>query len=138
MAVLDAVQRTPQLLSYLQTRLDQDLRPGSFVLTGSQQFGLLSGVTQSLAGSGWPGATPALPHGRRNLPPRARTGELLFRGAYPPLSLIATWRPADWPADSTSATYVEQDSCASRITVRDLSAVQSVPQAVRRRCAANF
>ena len=49
-AVLDEVQRVPDLFSYLQTRVDQDLRPGLFVLSGSQQFGVLSQVTQSLAG----------------------------------------------------------------------------------------
>jgi len=49
-AVLDEVQRAPQLFSYLQTYVDANLRPGMFVLTGSQQFGLLSGIAQSLAG----------------------------------------------------------------------------------------
>ena len=49
-AVLDEVQRAPELLSYLQTRVDSDGRLGLFLLTGSQQLGLLSGVTQSLAG----------------------------------------------------------------------------------------
>ena len=44
------MQRAPLLFSYLQTRVDQDLRPGSFILTGSQQFGLLSGISQTLAG----------------------------------------------------------------------------------------
>lgn len=49
-AVLDEVQRTPELLSYLQARVDADGRMGLFLLTGSQQFGLMSGITQSLAG----------------------------------------------------------------------------------------
>ncbi len=49
-AVLDEVQRCPELLSYLQTMVDADRRMGLFILTGSQQFGLLSGITQSLAG----------------------------------------------------------------------------------------
>jgi len=48
--VLDEVQRCPDILSYLQTTVDKDGRMGLFILTGSQQFGLLSGVTQSLAG----------------------------------------------------------------------------------------
>ena len=48
--VLDEVQRAPELLSYLQTRVDADGRMGLFLLTGSQQFGLMSGITQSLAG----------------------------------------------------------------------------------------
>jgi predicted AAA+ superfamily ATPase len=49
-AILDEVQRCPELFSYLQTRLDQAKRKGLFVLTGSQYFNLLSGITQSLAG----------------------------------------------------------------------------------------
>jgi uncharacterized protein len=49
-AVLDEVQRCPEILSYLQTIVDADGRMGLFILTGSQQFGLLSGITQSLAG----------------------------------------------------------------------------------------
>jgi uncharacterized protein len=47
---LDEVQRCPEILSYLQTLVDKDGRTGLFVLTGSQQFGLMSGITQSLAG----------------------------------------------------------------------------------------
>ena len=48
--VLDEVQRAPELISYLQTHVDYDGRMGLFLLTGSQQFGLLSGISQSLAG----------------------------------------------------------------------------------------
>ena len=49
-AVLDEVQRVPELLSYLQTDVDRDDRPGRFVLTGSQQLLLRSQVVQTLAG----------------------------------------------------------------------------------------
>jgi len=49
-AVLDEVQRVPELLSYLQEEVDRDPRPGRFVLTGSANFGLMQSVTQSLAG----------------------------------------------------------------------------------------
>lgn len=49
-AVLDEVQRCPDLLSYLQGIVDEDGRMGLFILTGSQQFGLLSNISQSLAG----------------------------------------------------------------------------------------
>ena len=48
-AVLDEVQRAPEVLSYLQGRVDAAQRAGEFVVTGSQQFGLMSGITQSLA-----------------------------------------------------------------------------------------
>jgi len=49
-AVFDEAQRAPELFSYLQAMVDEDRRPGRFVLTGSQQFGLFSRITQSLAG----------------------------------------------------------------------------------------
>ena len=48
--VVDEAQRSPKLFSYLQTIADESRKPGRFVLTGSQQFGLLSGISQSLAG----------------------------------------------------------------------------------------
>ena len=49
-AILDEVQRTPQLASYLQRMVDDDPRPGRFILTGSQHLGLVQSVSQSLAG----------------------------------------------------------------------------------------
>ncbi len=49
-AILDEIQRAPELTSYLQGLIDQHPVPGRFVLTGSQQFELMRGVTQSLAG----------------------------------------------------------------------------------------
>ena len=50
-AVFDEAQRWPALFSHLQGLVDADRAPGRFILTGSQQFGLLAGVTQSLAGN---------------------------------------------------------------------------------------
>jgi hypothetical protein len=44
-ALLDEVQRAPELLSYLQGMVDEDPRPGRFVLTGSQQLDVLAGVS---------------------------------------------------------------------------------------------
>ena len=49
-AVLDEVQRCPDIFSYLQTIVDAQSRQGLFVLTSSQQFGFLANITQSLAG----------------------------------------------------------------------------------------
>ncbi len=48
--IIDEVQRVPDLLSYIQTKVDQDDRPGQYVLTGSQNFLLMEKVSQSLAG----------------------------------------------------------------------------------------
>ena len=49
-AVLDEVQRVPELFSYLQGILDEKNKPGLFILTGSQNFLLMESITQSLAG----------------------------------------------------------------------------------------
>ena len=49
-AILDEIQRVPQLVSYLQPLVDERQRPGQFILTGSQQFEVMTTITQSLAG----------------------------------------------------------------------------------------
>ena len=48
--IFDEIQRVPELLSYIQTRVDEDRRPGQYVLTGSHQPMLGESVSQSLAG----------------------------------------------------------------------------------------
>lgn len=48
--ILDEIQRAPDLLSYIQTIVDMDNRPGQFILTGSQQFEVMNTISQSLAG----------------------------------------------------------------------------------------
>lgn len=48
--ILDEIQRAPELLSYLQERVDQGGGNGQFVLTGSHQLELRAAITQSLAG----------------------------------------------------------------------------------------
>ena len=49
-AIFDEIQRSPELPSYLQGAVDANPTPGQFILTGSQQFELMTQVTQSLAG----------------------------------------------------------------------------------------
>jgi predicted AAA+ superfamily ATPase len=49
-AILDEIQHVPDLLSYIQTSVDEDPTPGRFVLTGSQNFLLMGKVSQTLAG----------------------------------------------------------------------------------------
>lgn len=48
--IFDEVQRVPQLLSYIQTRVDGDKIKAQFILTGSHQLELGAAITQSLAG----------------------------------------------------------------------------------------
>lgn len=122
-AVFDEAQRWPDLFSHLQGMVDQDRTPGRFVLTGSQQFGLLAGVTQSLAGR--VGVTHLLPLALSELPVtkrRERTvDELLQRGGYPAL-YAQKMEITDWFA-SYVATYVERD-VRQVLRIQDLSSFQ--------------
>ncbi len=49
-AVLDEIQRVPELLSWIQVRVDEHKTAGEFILTGSHQFELNRHISQSLAG----------------------------------------------------------------------------------------
>ncbi len=121
--VLDEIQRAPELLSYLQTRVDADGRMGLFLLTGSQQFGLLSGVTQSLAGR-----TAFLELLPLSLHELAAAGivppgidDALLAGGYPALYDRALL-PRDWfPAYVTA--YLERD-VRQLVQVQNLDAFQ--------------
>jgi hypothetical protein len=121
-AVLDEVQRCPSLLSWLQQRVDENRRMGEFVLTGSAQFDLMAGMTQSLAGR--VGRVELLPLsgvelGEQRLPWQLET--LLWRGGYPAL-YDRDLDPADWFANYV-ATYLERD-VRQLVAVRDLSPFQ--------------
>jgi predicted AAA+ superfamily ATPase len=122
-AIFDEAQRWPELFSHLQGLVDADRRPGRYVLTGSQQFGLLSGVTQSLAGR--VGLTRLLPLSLAEIPPAAiaslKLDDLMLRGLYPALHAQAI-APADWYA-SYVATYVERD-VRQMLNIQDLSSFQ--------------
>lgn len=122
-AILDEVQRCPDLLSYLQGVVDKRRRMGAFVLTGSQQFGLLSGITQSLAGR--VGLVQLLPFSiaelksARKLP--ADPDRLLLQGGYPPI-YDRQLSPADWFPNYVN-TYIERD-VRQVLAVRDLTLFQ--------------
>ena len=110
-AVLDEVQRAPALMSYLLGVADAAPAMGRFVLTGSQQFGLMDGISQSLAGR--VGLLTLLPLSQPELTAgdggSATLEQRLWRGGYP--ALHAAHRqpePAHWFA-AYVATYVERD-----------------------------
>ncbi|MFQ3547889.1 MAG: AAA family ATPase, partial [Termitinemataceae bacterium] len=48
--ILDEIQAVPEVFTYLKTAVDADPRPGKYIVTGSQQFSLIAGITESLAG----------------------------------------------------------------------------------------
>jgi predicted AAA+ superfamily ATPase len=121
--ILDEAQRAPQLFSYLQSFVDAELVPGKYVLTGSQQLGLLSGITQSLAGR--VGLVQLLPFAMNELDVVDKlpgdVDRLMLTGMYPPL-YDREVTPADWfPAYVN--TYIERD-VRQLINVRDLSVFQ--------------
>ena len=48
--IIDEAQRVPDLFSYIQTNVDESGKMGQYILSGSQNFHLMQGITQSLAG----------------------------------------------------------------------------------------
>lgn len=48
--LIDEIQYAPELLPYIKMAVDRNREPGLFWLTGSQQFHLMKGVSESLAG----------------------------------------------------------------------------------------
>lgn len=83
-AVLDEIQRTPELFSYLQGIVDKNKKI-HFVLSGSQNFLLLENISQSLAGRA--AILKLLPFSiselqKKKLVPTSYE-ELIFTGMYP-------------------------------------------------------
>jgi hypothetical protein len=107
-AVLDEIQHVPDLLSYLQTLVDADPRPGRFVLTGSQNLSLMSAVSQTLAGRA--AVATLLPFSLREAyapgtePP---LWETVHRGFYP--RVLSTPLPPSETLSFYVATYLERD-----------------------------
>jgi len=48
--LIDEIQYAPQLLPVIKMAVDAERRPGAFWLTGSQQFQMMKGVSETLAG----------------------------------------------------------------------------------------
>jgi hypothetical protein len=48
--LIDEIQYAPGLLPYIKMEVDRNHKPGLFWLTGSQQFHMMKGVSESLAG----------------------------------------------------------------------------------------
>ena len=108
-AILDEVQRAPDLLSYLQGIIDDDPTPGRWILSGSQNLSLLASVGQSLAGRTEVHHLLPLTHGeivRFDRHPSSLE-ETLLAGGYPRI-FDRELDPADW-LRSYVATYLERD-----------------------------
>ena len=124
--ILDEVQRVPDLFSYIQVLVDEHRDwTGRFILTGSHNFLLLQGLSQSLAGRC--AVLHLLPFSLAELmgrppvsldtlgrtiprdpqPPRTGLMETLFTGFYPRIH-DKRLPPRDWLAGYYQ-TYVERD-----------------------------
>jgi predicted AAA+ superfamily ATPase len=119
------VQRTPDLFSYIQIIVDQEDRPGQFILTGSQNFLLLNSISQTLAGRcavfhllpfaldellGTPSFPvsdfgSSFPNEREK--PDKNLNDLLFKGFYPRIH-DKKLDPQDWLRNYYQ-TYIERD-----------------------------
>lgn len=107
--VLDEAQRAPELFSYLQEELDRATGPGRYILTGSQRFGMMEKITQSLAGR--IGMATLLPFSLSELDQGGYSGdrlnEVLWKGGYPPI-FDQGIEPPLW-LDAYITTYIERD-----------------------------
>jgi predicted AAA+ superfamily ATPase len=118
-ALLDEVQRVPDLLSYIQVEVDAHRTAGRYVLTASQQFQLSEGISQSLAGR--TALLRLLPFSLaeiRHHYPQLSLNETLFRGFYPRI-LDAALSPPQALGDYVE-TYVQRD-LRLMVGVRDLT-----------------
>jgi predicted AAA+ superfamily ATPase len=104
-AILDEIQNTPDLFSYIQSVVDEN-RQSQFILTGSSNFLLLEKISQTLAGR--TAILNLLPFSLEELRPGPEPYEsLIFKGQYPRI-----YDRAIDPIDFYPAyiqTYVERD-----------------------------
>ncbi len=119
-AIIDEVQRVPDIISYIQTIVDNRKKDGMFILTGSQQFELMEQISQSLAGR--TALVRLLPFTLNEaysaFPDLPSVDEVLYRGFFP--------RIFDKKLDPTEAmqfyvnTHIEGD-LRRLINIKDLS-----------------
>jgi uncharacterized protein len=111
-AIVDEIQNVPELLNYIRARVDaQPERKGRWLITGSQDFGLMRGVSESMAGRA--AVLQLLP-----LSTQESSKVSQFLGGYP--EVLARPRTASLWFQSYLQTYLERD--VRHISqIRDLS-----------------
>ena len=131
--ILDEIQKTPKLLSYIQIEVDENPQLGRFVITGSQNILLNHQVNQTLAGR--VALMTLLPLSIEELRLASRlpstAEEAIFQGFYPRIYNNSA-DPLIF-AESYIRTYVERD-------VRDVQRIDSLLdfQKFMRLCAARI
>jgi predicted AAA+ superfamily ATPase len=83
--IIDEIQYAPEILPYIKINVDKKRENGKFILTGSQTFNVMAGITESLAGRA--GLLELLPFSFDELGDRPREPKAcydqMFRGFYP-------------------------------------------------------
>ncbi|MBI2411435.1 MAG: ATP-binding protein [Candidatus Kerfeldbacteria bacterium] len=122
-AIFDEIQRVPDLLSYLQTMIDNQPVNGRFILTGSHNYLLQQHVSQTLAGR--VAMLTLLPLSLEELEQASsKTKSIesyLFTGCYPRI-YDQHLNPSEWYS-SYIQTYVERDVRLIK-NISDLQAFQ--------------
>jgi uncharacterized protein len=116
--LLDEIQYAPSAFRHLKARVDEDRHVmGQYILTGSQKFQLMKGVTESLAGRVAILELEGLSVRELGLKGKVDWPEALAKGGYPEL-----WRKPGMDLNryfgSYIATYVDRD-VAGIIDVRN-------------------
>lgn len=108
-AILDEVQRVPELFSYLQEILDNSKVKGLFILSGSNNFLLQQTISQTLAGR--VAYINLLPFSIEELKKSKLLpdddDQLMLKGFYPPI-YDQEIPPLDW-CPNYIRTYIEKD-----------------------------
>lgn len=121
--IVDEVQYAPALLRYVKTAIDQDREAsGRFLITGSQKFSLMQGVTESLAGRTailQCHSLSAREYQTWKAKPLERDSllEFIFKGGYP--ELHAKSLDPELFYSNYLATYLERD-VTQALQVRNL------------------
>lgn len=124
--ILDEIQYVPSLLPYIKISVDADRRNyGQFVLTGSQIFPLMKGVSESLAGriaifQLYPLSWSEIPHADPFQ--EILTVEQMLKGFYPEFQVQTKLNPKFWHSAYLS-TYIEKDLRTMR-NIHDLGQFQ--------------
>lgn len=120
--ILDEVQNCPNLFSYIQTIVDSREHNCQFILTGSQNFGMLEKITQSLAGRVV--MVELLPLSYNEIGQYkdfSNVDELIYKGGYPQVH-AQNVDPVLW-CKSYVMTYLERD-VRSMLNIVNLSKFQ--------------
>lgn len=121
---IDEIQRAPELLSYIQVRVDADnAKAGMYILSGSHQILLMESISQSLAGR--TAIVKLLPLSQielKNYNTNLSIDEIIFKGSYPEI-INKNLNPSEAYSFYVQ-TYLERDVRQIQ-AVRDLSLFQN-------------